>query len=233
MIRVFFSPRKALAIALPLLLSACASTGDGSSAPTPQFVKQRAENDTIKSVGTDPVQMYAAKTDGGFEIPAIDVQKLNPQYVRQVVSYPSEEKTGTIIVDQKSRFLYLIQPGNKAIRYAVGVGPVARSFDGGEAIIARKAAWPRWIPTPDMVKRNPAHYGPHKDGVDGGPKNPMGARALYMHKDNRDTYYRVHGTNDPSSIGKGVSAGCIRMMNQDVMDLYERVTPGAKIIVKG
>ncbi|WP_233283074.1 L,D-transpeptidase [Agrobacterium tumefaciens] len=185
-----------------------------------------------QSLGSDPVQMYGEKTDAGFRVVGLAAEKMNPQFVRQIVSYETDEKPGTIIVDQTERFLYLVQSDGKAIRYAVGVGPVARGFDGGDAVIARKAAWPRWIPTPDMVKRNPAHYGPHKDGLDGGPRNPMGARALYMHKDGKDTYYRVHGTNDPNSIGKAVSAGCIRLLNQDIIDLYERVAPGARIVVK-
>lgn len=185
-----------------------------------------------QSLGSDPVQMYGEKTDAGFRVEGLAAEKMNPQFVRQIVSYETDEKPGTIIVDQTERFLYLVQSDGKAIRYAVGVGPVARGFDGGDAVIARKAAWPRWIPTPDMVKRNPAHYGPHKDGLDGGPRNPMGARALYMHKDGKDTYYRVHGTNDPNSIGKAVSAGCIRLLNQDIIDLYERVAPGARIVVK-
>ncbi|MFJ1311528.1 L,D-transpeptidase [Agrobacterium sp. P15N1-A] len=176
--------------------------------------------------------MYGEKTDAGFRVVGLAAEKMNPQFVRQIVSFETDEKPGTIIVDQTERFLYLVQSDGKAIRYAVGVGPVARGFDGGDAVIARKAVWPRWIPTPDMVKRNPAHYGPHKDGVDGGLGNPMGARALYMHKDGKDTYYRVHGTNDPNSIGKAVSAGCIRLLNQDIIDLYERVAPGARIVIK-
>lgn len=233
MIRTLFSFRPPAAVTLVLLLSACASTPDGSPLPSPRPMKERPAGETSKPVGSDPTQMYAEKIDAGFKIPGVNVEKMNPEYVRQVVNYTTEEKPGTIIVDQKERFLYLVRPGGKAIRYAVGVGPVARAFDGGEAVIARKAAWPRWIPTPDMVKRNPAHYGPNKDGVDGGPWNPMGARALYMHKDGKDTYYRVHGTNDPGSIGKAVSAGCIRLLNQDIMDLYERVSPDAKIVVQG
>lgn len=156
---------------------------------------------------------------------------MKPEHVRQVVDYNATEPPGTIVVDQSARFLYLVQPNGKAIRYAVGVGPLARAFDGGEAVIAHKAKWPRWRPTDSMIERSPDHYGKYKDGVDGGPSNPMGARALYMHKNGVDTYYRVHGTNDPSSIGKAVSAGCIRVLNQDVIDLYDRVKPGARIVV--
>ncbi|MGH6760865.1 MAG: L,D-transpeptidase [Phyllobacterium sp.] len=171
-------------------------------------------------------------TDGGFHIPAVDPKHVKPQYVRQVVDYPTNEAPGSIVVDQSARFLYLVQPDGKAMRYAVGVGPLARSFGGGNAVIAHKAKWPRWRPTDSMIERSPDHYGKYRNGIDGGPDNPMGARALYMHKDGIDTYYRVHGTNDPSSIGKAVSAGCIRLLNQDVIDLYDRVQPGARIVVR-
>ncbi len=217
------------------LLSACVSNVDSRDNKSVSVKPQNAPVTrpmAFQPVGTDPHEMYGQKTDANFVIPAVNAAKMDPSHVRQIVNYYTQEAPGTIVVDQKARFLYFILPDGKAIRYAVGVGPVAREFDGGEAVIARKAAWPRWIPTPDMVKRSPEHYGRYKDGVNGGPKNPMGARALYMHKNGRDTYYRVHGTNDPTSIGKAVSAGCIRLLNQDIMDLYGRVQPGAKILVK-
>lgn len=175
--------------------------------------------------------MYAPVVDSGFQIAGVNPKKMNPAYVRQYVPYPTSEPVGTIIVEQKDHFLYLVQPGGLAIRYAIGVGPAARGFDGGNAIIDRKAEWPRWIPTKDMVERRPEHYGRYASGVEGGLSNPMGARALYMQKDGKDTYYRVHGTNDPGSIGKSVSAGCIRLLNQDIIDLYQRVDIGAKIVV--
>lgn len=186
----------------------------------------------FRPVEGTPAEIYAARTDGEFAIAGVDASRMKPEHVRQVVDYRTKEAPGTVVVDQTGRYLYFVQPEGKAVRYAVGVGPVARAFPGGEAEIARKAEWPRWIPTPDMIARSPAQYERYRDGVDGGPGNPMGARALYMHKDGIDTYYRVHGTNDPSSIGRSVSAGCIRLLNQDIIDLYERVQPGAKIVVR-
>jgi len=174
--------------------------------------------------------MYGEKLDHGFRIDAIDVAKLPDERRRQEVDYATTEAPGTVVVDPSARYLYFVMPGGKAMRYSVAVGPASRNFTG-EAIIDRKAAWPRWTPTDNMIKRSPEHYGRFKDGVDGGPGNPMGARALYIQKDGVDTYYRVHGTNDPSSIGKAVSAGCIRLLNQDVMDLYKRVNIGARIVV--
>lgn len=179
----------------------------------------------------DPAHMYRAMKDGGFNITAVDVKKMNPEHVRQIVPYKTNEPAGTVIVEQETRFLYYVLPGNKAVRYAVGVGPAGRNFQG-TATIAYKQAWPRWTPTASMIKRNPKHYTRFKDGVEGGLRNPMGARALYIHQNGEDTYYRVHGTNAPWSVGKAVSAGCIRLLSQDIIDLHDRVKPGARIIVR-
>jgi len=150
---------------------------------------------------------------------------------RQVVIYPTSEAPGTIIVEPHNHYLYLVAGRGKAIRYGVGVGSAGLGFSG-EADLQFKRKWPRWIPTDDMIARNPARYKKNAGGVDGGLSNPLGARALYLFQNNVDTYYRIHGTNQPSSIGKSVSAGCIRLLNMDVVDLYERVKPGAKVIVR-
>ncbi|MBB6260949.1 lipoprotein-anchoring transpeptidase ErfK/SrfK [Paenochrobactrum gallinarii] len=199
-------------------------------------LQQKAETGTSskKTSGkplADPAHMYRAMNDGRFDIPAVDVKRMKPEHMRQIVSYETNEPVGTVIVEQKSRYLYYVLPDNKAVRYAVGVGPAGRNFQG-TATIAYKQAWPRWTPTSSMIKRNPKHYGRYKDGVEGGPKNPMGARALYIHQNGQDTYYRVHGTNAPWSIGKAVSAGCIRLLSQDIIDLHDRVKPGSRIIVR-
>ena len=220
-------------VCLALVTSACATTKPAAMDPPAAAPKaSEARVSPARPIGSDPRQMYQETTDGPFRVAAVDTSRMKPSHVRQVVDYGSGEAPGTIVVDQSARFLYLVQPNGKAIRYAVGVGPVARSFEGGEAVIANKAQWPRWRPTDSMIERSPGHYGKFKDGVAGGPSNPMGARALYMHKDGKDTYYRVHGTTDPSSIGKAVSAGCIRLLNQDIIDLYDRVQPGARIVVR-
>lgn len=200
-------------------------------APEPKAKAEPVVTETAYA-DDDAAYMYRAMTDQNYQIPAIDLTKLKPEHRRTLVDYTTTEKPGTIVVDQPARYLYFVMPEGKAMRYAIGVGPVARSFNGGSAVIAHKAAWPRWTPTQNMIKRNPKQYLRYKDGVDGGPRNPMGARALYMHKDGIDTYYRVHGTNNPSSIGKGVSAGCIRLINQDIIDLHSRVKAGARIVVK-
>lgn len=215
-----------LAPVLAFTLAACSTASrEGAAATAVQPIAY-----TQPAAG-EPSGMYGARKDGAFTIPAIDPKHLKPEHMRRVVDYRTNEAPGTIVVDQTARYLYFVLPGGKAIRYAVGVGPVARAFPGGEAEIAWKAKWPRWTPTPGMIERNPKQYARNAGGVDGGPHNPMGARALYMHQNGVDTYYRVHGTNDPSSIGKAVSAGCIRLLNQDIVDLHDRVKPGAKIVV--
>lgn len=214
-----------LAPALAFTLAACSTASREEAAAT------AVQPVAYTRPAGEPSTMYGARKDGAFTIPAIDPKHLKAEHVRQAVDYRTNEAPGTIVVDQTARYLYFVLPGNKAIRYAVGVGPVARAFPGGEAEIAWKAKWPRWTPTPSMIERNPKQYARNAGGVDGGPNNPMGARALYMHQNGVDTYYRVHGTNDPSSIGKAVSAGCIRLLNQDIIDLHDRVKPGAKIVV--
>lgn len=192
--------------------------------------KASASTAKISALGA-PHAMYKALEDNGFHIPAVDVKQLKPEHIRQIVSYKTNERPGSVIVDQNKRYLYFVLENNKAVRYAVGVGPASRNFQG-TATIAYKQAWPRWTPTQSMIKRNPKHYARYKDGVKGGPGNPMGARALYIYQDGKDTYYRVHGTNAPESIGKAVSAGCIRLLPQDIIDLHKRVKPGATIIIR-
>lgn len=149
-----------------------------------------------------------------------------------MVDYPTREPTGTLVVDPYRRFLYLVMEGGKAMRYGVGVGKAGFEFTG-EATVARKASWPRWTPTPDMIRRDPARNGRWSGGMPGGERNPLGARALYLFKDGKDTLYRIHGTTEPWSIGEAVSSGCIRMMNQDVIDLHRRVPTGTKVVVLG
>ncbi|MGL4810636.1 MAG: L,D-transpeptidase [Beijerinckiaceae bacterium] len=158
-----------------------------------------------------------------------DNYEKNLEYERYEVAYPSKEAPGTIIVDTKARFLYYILGGGKAIRYGVAVGDEAFGWTG-EAQAQRKAEWPRWTPPAEMLKRWP-HLAPHAGGMEGGPDNPLGARAIYLYQGGRDTLYRIHGTNEPEKIGHGVSSGCIRMRNIDVIDLYERTKLGSKVIV--
>jgi lipoprotein-anchoring transpeptidase ErfK/SrfK len=146
-------------------------------------------------------------------------------FQRHIVTYHRKEAPGTILVDTDARFLYYVLPDGKAIRYGVAVGEEALAFSG-VAKIQRKAEWPTWTPTADIKKRLdvPNFVGP-------GPHNPMGARALYLYQGNKDTLYRIHGTNQPEYIGQAISSGCIRMTNEDVIDLYNRVKMGAMVVV--
>jgi lipoprotein-anchoring transpeptidase ErfK/SrfK len=137
---------------------------------------------------------------------------------------------GTIVINTKERFLYLVESSSSARRYAIAVGRDGLEFKGS-AKVGDKQEWPRWIPTADMQKREPKKYGQYKDGMPGGPDNPLGARAIYLHQNNKDTHIRIHGTNQPQSIGTNSSNGCFRMINEHVMDLYGRVPLGAQVIV--
>ncbi|MEM6665262.1 MAG: L,D-transpeptidase [Pseudomonadota bacterium] len=156
--------------------------------------------------------------------------KLDPRFEPQTVSYSREYKPGTIVVDPRNHFLYLVEGRGRARRYGVGVGKAGLAFRG-RAIIQRKAEWPSWTPTANMIRREPQKYARYAGGVPGGVNNPLGARALYLYRNGRDTYYRIHGTTQPSSIGRSVSNGCIRMINDHVIDLYNRVPVGARVVV--
>lgn len=155
--------------------------------------------------------------------------KLDKKYEPQTVKFTGY-RAGTIVVDPKNHFLYLVERWGKARRYGVGVGKAGLAFKGS-AEIKRKAEWPSWTPTANMIKREPQKYMRYAKGVPGGPNNPLGARALYLYKGSRDTYYRIHGTTEPNSIGRSVSNGCIRMINDHVIDLYNRVPLGTKVVV--
>ncbi|QND54073.1 L,D-transpeptidase [Phyllobacterium sp. 628] len=155
---------------------------------------------------------------------------INPEYLPQTVEFPSDYEYGTVVIDPRNRFLYLIEDDYYALRYGIGVGRAGRAFSG-QAHVGRKAEWPRWQPTDNMIKRQPEKYARYADGVAGGKGNPLGARALYLYRNGRDTYYRIHGTTEPWSIGRAVSNGCIRMINEHVIDLYDRVPLGTPVVV--
>jgi len=164
-----------------------------------------------------------------FPIRQSDIKRVPKKFRRRVVHIATEEPPGTIIVDTRQRYLYLILSGGKAMRYGIGVGRQGFSWSGS-AVVKRKAKWPRWTPPAEMVERDPL-AAEWAGGMPGGPRNPLGARALYLFQGNRDTLYRIHGTYQPQSIGKAVSSGCIRLINADVADLYQRVRIGARVIV--
>lgn len=205
---------------LAMLLAGCTTlpnpAGQGVARPEP--------------ISAADIARYGAETDNGFDVAAVPPQQLKPRYMRQLVDDPTGQQPGTIVVDPAHRFLYLVQEDGKAMRYGVGVGKEGMEWSGS-ASIAYKREWPRWTPTRDMIAREPDKYQQWAKGMDGGPANPLGARALYLFEGGKDTLYRIHGTNQPWSIGQAMSSGCIRMMNQDVIDLYGRVPGGTKVVV--
>lgn len=164
-----------------------------------------------------------------YGISRADYKKVEAEYLPQLVDYPAAEAPGTIVIDPEHRFLYLVLGQGRAKRYGIGVGREGFEWSG-TAAIRRKAQWPKWIPPKEMVARDPkAAQWP--DGMPGGPDNPLGARALYLYQGEVDTLYRIHGTPDAGSIGRAVSSGCIRMLNADVAELYDRVAIGTKVVV--
>ncbi|MFL6790263.1 MAG: L,D-transpeptidase [Bradyrhizobium sp.] len=147
-------------------------------------------------------------------------------YRRHIVEYSRKEVPGTILVDTDARYLYYVLAGGKAIRYGVAVGEEAMAWSG-VATVGRMAEWPDWVPTAEIQAR----LGPYPARIPGGPANPLGARALYLYEGNKDTLYRIHGTNQPEYIGQAISSGCIRMTNEDVIDLFDRAKQGATVVV--
>ncbi len=183
------------------------------------------------TTGETPVHTasYTTVVDATYTIPEIPTGKIPAQFRRQVVSYETTEEPGTVIVDTRNRFLYLLLTDGKAMRYGVGVGREGFGWSG-TARVAMKRSWPTWTPPAEMIKRQP-QLAKYAHGMDPGLKNPLGARALYLFNETGDTGYRLHGTPEWWSIGKAMSSGCVRLVNQDIIDLYDRVQNGAKVIV--
>lgn len=167
------------------------------------------------------------KEDNGFRYRTTNFNRIDPVWHRQMVKYFSPEPPGTVVVDTRHHFLYVVWENNTALRYGVGVGREGFQWFG-RARIDRKALWPRWVPPPEMLKRQPDL--PRK--VEGGAaNNPLGPRALYLYRDGQDTGYRLHGTLEPWSIGSDASSGCIRMFPEDIIDLYQRCPKGTRVLV--
>lgn len=211
--------RRLFLAGLPLALSACAG---GGVVPMAEIV-------------TDPrrdpryLAMYGPRPNEPFPIPAVDLRHIEPRYYRREVDYITEEAPGTIVVEPYDKYLYFVMPGGRAMRYGIGVGREGFGWSG-RAVIRRKAEWPSWHPPVEMQERDEKAR-LWADGMPGGLSNPLGARALYLYQGGRDTLYRIHGTNEPWTIGSNVSSGCIRMINQDAIDLYERIPTGTEVAV--
>ncbi|MGQ3357276.1 MAG: L,D-transpeptidase [Phreatobacter sp.] len=197
--------RRFFVLAAPAILTtACTTAGGGSGA-------------------------YSTVTEGRVTLPAMDTSGVNPRWLRQTVAYSGGEAPGTVVVRPSERHLYFVTGRGTAVRYGVGVGRQGALWHG-RAVIGRKGSWPNWTPTANMIRYDPRNAR-YAGGMPGGINNPLGARALYLYRGNRDTMYRLHGTNVPSSIGTAVSSGCIRLFNHDIIDLHDRVRIGTPVVV--
>ena len=174
---------------------------------------------------------YGSRTDGGHTIAAVDTTMLDPGLMRAEVPWTGKEKPGTVVVNINQRRLYVVEAGGRAIRYGIGVGRSQGANFRGTGVVGRKEKWPYWTPTGNMMAAIP-EYRAYARGLPGGAENPLGPRALYLYRDGKDTMFRLHGTIEPETIGQAVSSGCIRLFNQDIIDLYERVPVGAQVIVR-
>ncbi|BDA85998.1 L,D-transpeptidase [Aureimonas sp. SA4125] len=175
------------------------------------------------------LSMYGPIEDGGYLIPPIDPKLVDPMFFRQEVANMTGEAPGTMVIDTANRFAYFTQPGGRAMRYGVGIGREGFSWSG-RAIVRFKRKWPTWTPPSEMVDRQP-ELEVYRNGMEPGLKNPLGARALYLFQNGVDTLYRLHGTPEYWTIGKAVSSGCVRFMNHDIIDLYDRVPDGTPVVV--
>jgi lipoprotein-anchoring transpeptidase ErfK/SrfK len=195
----------------------------------------------VEAVEPDYRLIYGEIKDSAFTVPAVEYSRVDPAFLRKNVSYDTKEAPGTIVIDPANHFLYHVEDGGRATRYGVGVGRDGFRW-AGEARVKSKQEWPDWYPPPEMLERRPdLNPGVNKEvvelqsgvGMHGGPRNPLGARAMYLWQGNKDTYFRIHGTNEPFTIGTSQSSGCIRMINQDAMDLYQKTPVGTRVVVLG
>lgn len=217
-----------------IAITGCTTTSQAdtkkTAAATPVAAPEPAKVETAKIFDN----AYGAVTDAGYALPAIPIQKVNPKFRRQVVSYATTEKPGTIIVNTKERFLYYVLGNGEAMRYGIGVGKDGFAWQG-EAYVAWKQEWPTWHPPKEMAVRKPEIAKYVENGMGPSISNPLGARAMYLFNEKgQDTLFRIHGSPEWASIGTAASSGCIRMINQDVIDLYSHVRPGkeTKVIVQ-
>ncbi|MBB1249441.1 MULTISPECIES: L,D-transpeptidase [unclassified Rhizobium] len=213
----FRTATTAFGMLLAMGLASCTTTSETKTAGNAPATVETAE------IFTDS---YGKTTDSGYALPAIPINRVDKKFHRQVVNYETDRKRGTVIVDTRNRFLYYVLGNGKAMRYGIGVGKQGFSWKG-EAYVAWKQEWPTWHPPAEMAERKPEVAKYVEKGMGPGLTNPLGARAMYLFNDEgQDTMFRLHGTPEWSSIGTAASSGCIRLMNQDVIDLYNRVRPG-------
>ncbi len=208
-LRLFF------ALCVAATVAACSTAGD-EAPPVPEI---------------SWVTGYGPIEDDGYSLPGIPSEFLEGVNRREIVLYNGDADVGDIEIDPHAKFLFFVLEGGYAVRYPIAVGREGKGLRGATTI-RRKEEWPGWTPSANMLRSEPEVYGPFAGGIPGGLRSPLGARALYLYRGGNDTRYRIHGTNDLGSIGNSGSAGCIRLFNQDIIDLYERVEMGAKVTIR-
>ena len=221
-------------------LAGCASTSpnpaiQASALPPPQ--PSTAPQNVEDAIEPNYREIYAEVKDDPFIVPSVKLSQVDPAFLRKNVIYATREAPGTVVIDTATHYLYHVEEGGRATRYGVGVGREGFVW-AGEANIKSKQEWPDWYPPKEMLVRRPELNKMMVKlqsgiGMHGGPDNPLGARAMYLWQGKQDTLFRIHGTNEPWTIGQSVSSGCIRMINQDVMHLYDRTPVGTKVVVLG
>lgn len=207
------------------VLAGAASAAALGLFPTPALAARSRYQETLDMYR----KMYRAMPEERFPIAAVDPLSIESELLRNFTQIETRERPGTVIVDTGTRRLYLVLPEGRAVRYGIGVGRAGFEWKG-RATIQYKREWPTWTPPAEMIERQP-ELEPWRNGMPPGIDNPLGARALYIFRNGQDTLYRLHGTNEPKSIGLAISSGCVRLMQQDVIDLYNRVPDGSPIVV--
>jgi lipoprotein-anchoring transpeptidase ErfK/SrfK len=190
------------------------------------------DNPAIPAISRNYALMYGAMPAERFPVPAVNLRKVPAKYYRRLVKYSTTEPVGSLVVETGNFYLYLVMEGGMALRYGVGLGPAGFEW-AGRARIGWKQQWPKWTPPDEMIARLPElqKYSAKNGGMPPALDNPLGARALYIFKGSKDTLYRLHGTQESWSIGKAVSSGCVRLLNQDIIDLYDRVPTNSPVLV--
>lgn len=219
----YFMKRKFFLLALPAFLTACAGDFQSGGGLSPQ-----------SGYSSSPYysRIYGAVHGEKFPVPAVDLRQINSKFLRREVPFDKPYGVGTVFINTSEHYAYVVLPGGKAMRYGIGVAKNKSANFHGPAVIGHKAAWPHWTPTLNMMRTQPARYGHMGGGLPPGSTNPLGARALYLYRNGKDTYFRLHGTIEPWSIGTDVSSGCIRFLNHDIIDFYNRVPVGARVFVQ-
>lgn len=217
------------------LIGYAAGAAGASLLPLPAFAQRRSllanrpsREERIAEMEAY-VRMYGALPNERFPIPAVNLRVIDPVYLRKFGTYQTNERPGTVIVDTAQKVLFLTMPDNKAVRYGIGIGRAGFEWSG-RAVIKFKRQWPTWTPPAAMIEREP-ELEEWRNGMPPGLGNPLGARALYIFQNGKDTLYRLHGSSEEHSIGRAVSSGCVRLLQQDVIDLYNRVPNNTPIVV--